>query len=178
MLWFCTGISLCMLATQKKPIPLYRSVQNENVFYHASMCNISVISQYWCFLELYWQLQLDCRQLLLPPSIFIRIFWLATNQDSLFDSYWFLIGLHRDINDGSKFLKTSLHVYRTARRQIAESSTLTMFYFLSPFSCCSHLEHIVSVKRFVALQSLNLRTVGRTSWTGDQPAARPLPNTE
>jgi hypothetical protein len=31
------------------------------------------------------------------------------------------------------------------------------------------------VKRFVSLQFLNLKTVDRTSWTGDQPVARPLP---
>jgi hypothetical protein len=31
------------------------------------------------------------------------------------------------------------------------------------------------VKRFVSLQFLNLKTVGRTPWTGDQPVARPLP---
>jgi hypothetical protein len=33
------------------------------------------------------------------------------------------------------------------------------------------------VKRFVSLQFLNSRTVGRISWTGDQPVERSLPNT-
>jgi hypothetical protein len=42
-------------------------------------------------------------------------------------------------------------------------------------SCCSHLEHRASVKRFVSLQFLNPRTVGRTPWTGDEPFASPLP---
>jgi hypothetical protein len=37
------------------------------------------------------------------------------------------------------------------------------------------LEHRASMKRFVSLQFLNPRTVGRTSWTGDQPVARSLP---
>jgi hypothetical protein len=31
------------------------------------------------------------------------------------------------------------------------------------------------MKRFVSLQFLNPKTVGRSSWTGDQPIARPLP---
>jgi hypothetical protein len=31
------------------------------------------------------------------------------------------------------------------------------------------------VKRFVSLQFLNSKTVGRNPWTGDQPVARPLP---
>jgi hypothetical protein len=31
------------------------------------------------------------------------------------------------------------------------------------------------VKRFVSLQFLNLKTVGRTPWTGDQSVPRPLP---
>jgi hypothetical protein len=37
------------------------------------------------------------------------------------------------------------------------------------------LEQRASVKRFVSLQFLNPRIVGRTTWTGDQPFARPLP---
>jgi hypothetical protein len=36
------------------------------------------------------------------------------------------------------------------------------------------LEHRVSVKRFVSIQFLNLKTVDRPSWTRDQPVARPL----
>jgi hypothetical protein len=42
-------------------------------------------------------------------------------------------------------------------------------------SYCSHLEHGAYVKRFVSLQFLNPKTIGRTPWTGDQPVARPLP---
>jgi hypothetical protein len=37
------------------------------------------------------------------------------------------------------------------------------------------LGHRASVKHFVSLQFLNLKTVGRTPWTGDQPDSRPLP---
>jgi hypothetical protein len=37
------------------------------------------------------------------------------------------------------------------------------------------MEHKASVKRFVSLQFLNPKTVGRTPWTEDQPVAKPLP---
>jgi hypothetical protein len=37
------------------------------------------------------------------------------------------------------------------------------------------LERTASVKRFVSLQLLNPRTVGKTPWTGDEPVSRPLP---
>jgi hypothetical protein len=40
------------------------------------------------------------------------------------------------------------------------------------------LEHTASVKRFVLLQFLSPKTVGRTPWTGDQPVARPLSTTQ
>jgi hypothetical protein len=46
---------------------------------------------------------------------------------------------------------------------------------LSLFPAAPTLEHRASVKRFVSLQFLNPRTVGRTPWTGDQPVARPVP---
>jgi hypothetical protein len=46
---------------------------------------------------------------------------------------------------------------------------------ISIYPCCSHLERRVSVKRFVSLNFLNLKTVGMSPWTGDQPVARPLP---
>jgi hypothetical protein len=42
------------------------------------------------------------------------------------------------------------------------------------FPVAPTLEHKASVKRFVSLQFLNPKTVGRTSWMGDQPVARPL----
>jgi hypothetical protein len=45
---------------------------------------------------------------------------------------------------------------------------------LSLFPVASTLEHRASVKRFVSLQFLNPKTVGRTPWTGDQPIAKPL----
>jgi hypothetical protein len=46
---------------------------------------------------------------------------------------------------------------------------------LSLFPVPSTLEHMASVKRFVSLQFLNPKAVGKTPWTGDQPVARLLP---
>jgi hypothetical protein len=46
---------------------------------------------------------------------------------------------------------------------------------ISPFPVAPTLEDRASVKRFVSLQFLNPKTVGRTPWKGDQPVARPLP---
>jgi hypothetical protein len=46
---------------------------------------------------------------------------------------------------------------------------------LSLFPVAPNLEHRASVKRFVSLQFLNPKTVGRAPWMGDQPIARPLP---
>jgi hypothetical protein len=46
---------------------------------------------------------------------------------------------------------------------------------LSLFPVAPTLEFGASVKRFVSLQFLNPKTVGRTPWTGDQPVTRPLP---
>jgi hypothetical protein len=37
------------------------------------------------------------------------------------------------------------------------------------------LEHRVSVKRFVSLEFLNPKAIGRTHLMGDQPVVRPLP---
>jgi hypothetical protein len=45
---------------------------------------------------------------------------------------------------------------------------------LSLFPVAPNLEQRASVKRFVSLQFLNPKTVGRTPWIGDQPVARPL----
>jgi hypothetical protein len=44
-----------------------------------------------------------------------------------------------------------------------------------PLSRYSTSEHGASVKRFVSLQCLKTKTVGRTPWTGDRHIARPLP---
>jgi hypothetical protein len=50
---------------------------------------------------------------------------------------------------------------------------------LSLFPIAPTLEHRTSVKRFVSLQFLNPRAIGRVPRTGagrgDQPVARPLP---
>jgi hypothetical protein len=46
---------------------------------------------------------------------------------------------------------------------------------LSLFPDAPTLEQRASVKRVVSLQFLNVRRVGRTPWTGDQPVERPLP---
>jgi hypothetical protein len=43
------------------------------------------------------------------------------------------------------------------------------------FPVASTWEHRASAKRFVSLQFLNSKTVGRTPWTRDQPVARPPP---
>jgi hypothetical protein len=43
------------------------------------------------------------------------------------------------------------------------------------FTVVPTLELRASVKRFVSLQFLNPKTVGRTPWTGDQPVSRPPP---
>jgi hypothetical protein len=85
------------------------------------------------------------------------------------------------------FLDDKLRQFRTEFRRFEEfllslstwndsvlSETLQTDKALS-FSCCSYLEHRVSVKRFVSLQFLNPKTIGRTPWKGDQPVARPLP---
>jgi hypothetical protein len=53
-------------------------------------------------------------------------------------------------------------------------SFLEDFLFLS-FPVAPTLEHWAPVKRFVSLQFLNPKTVGRTPWMGDRPVARPLP---
>jgi hypothetical protein len=56
------------------------------------------------------------------------------------------------------------------------STPHTPYYLIISISfCCFHLEHRASVKCFVSLQFLNLKTIGRTPWMGDQPAARLLP---
>jgi hypothetical protein len=48
------------------------------------------------------------------------------------------------------------------------SLSLSLSFLLLP------LELRVFVKRFVSLQFLNSKTVGRAPWTGDQAIARPL----
>jgi hypothetical protein len=45
--------------------------------------------------------------------------------------------------------------------------------FHSLFRVALILEHRASLKRFVSLQFLNPKTIGRTLWMGDQPIARP-----
>jgi hypothetical protein len=56
----------------------------------------------------------------------------------------------------------------------------TIYYF-KPYTTLPLLpvaptsERRASEKRFVSLQFLNPRAVGRTSWTEDQPVAKPLP---
>jgi hypothetical protein len=47
---------------------------------------------------------------------------------------------------------------------------IKLFIFIHSYSCCSHLEHRTSVKRFVSLKFLNLWAVGRTPWTGISPS--------
>jgi hypothetical protein len=53
------------------------------------------------------------------------------------------------------------------------SSSFSLSLSLFPFP--PNLEHRATVKRLISLQFLNPKRVCRTSWTGDQPVARPLP---
>jgi hypothetical protein len=46
---------------------------------------------------------------------------------------------------------------------------------MSLFPLAPTLDYRASMKRFASLQFHNLKTVGRTPWTGDQPVASPLP---
>jgi hypothetical protein len=52
---------------------------------------------------------------------------------------------------------------------IRSSLSLSVFIPVAP-----SLEHRASVERFVSLQFLNPKTVGKTPWPGDQRDARPL----
>jgi hypothetical protein len=51
----------------------------------------------------------------------------------------------------------------------------TISFSLSLFPVAPTLEHRVSVKRFVSIQILNSKIVGRIPWMRDQPIARHLP---
>jgi hypothetical protein len=67
----------------------------------------------------------------------------------------------------------SLHTCTAVNSISVHCVFLRLSIFL--YSCCSHSEYRTSVKRFVSIQFLNPKTVVKTPWTGDQPAARPLP---
>jgi hypothetical protein len=63
-------------------------------------------------------------------------------------------------------------------KEIIETITCgTSLLILSLFPVAHTLEYRACVKRFVSLQFLNPKTVGRSPWMGDQPVARSLPNT-
>jgi hypothetical protein len=86
---------------------------------------------------------------------------------------------------------TSVNLHQTTLRHIPEDSFLNILsrvlmtidgvrignwiYWPLTIPVAPTLEHWASVKRFVSLQFLNPKRVGRTPWTGDQPVARPLP---
>jgi hypothetical protein len=55
------------------------------------------------------------------------------------------------------------------------SSQCNMFRLFSLFPVAPTLEQRAALKRFVSPKFLNPKTVGRASWTGDQPVARTLP---
>jgi hypothetical protein len=57
-------------------------------------------------------------------------------------------------------------------RESALKTNSTIPVSLSLFPVAPTSEHRASVERFVSLQFLNPKTVGRTLWTGDQPVAR------
>jgi hypothetical protein len=54
-------------------------------------------------------------------------------------------------------------------------TSLFILLSVSLFPVAAILEHRTSVKRFVSLQFLNSKTIGRTPQMEDQPVARPLP---
>jgi hypothetical protein len=95
-----------------------------------------------------------------------------------------LLGLIHKISFISKMALTILISFHQFVVPIVRSKTALVIFprklicsLLSLFPVAPTLEHRESVKRFVSLQFLNPKTVGRTPWTGDQPVARPLPNT-
>jgi hypothetical protein len=55
------------------------------------------------------------------------------------------------------------------------NSSVARWTTVSLFPVAPTLEHRASVKRFVSLQFLNSKTVGRTPWMGGQPVGRTLP---
>jgi hypothetical protein len=84
-----------------------------------------------------------------------------------------------DLSNTIKYLPAACYIPRQAiiiligLTVLDEEISLSLSLSLS--SVAPTLEHRISVKRFVLLQFLNPKTVGRTPWTGDQPIARPLP---
>jgi hypothetical protein len=65
-----------------------------------------------------------------------------------------------------------LHITSIGNHNI---TSVVVSYVISLLFLLFHFR--ASVKLFVSLQFLNPNTVGRTPWIGDQPVARPLPNT-
>jgi hypothetical protein len=63
-----------------------------------------------------------------------------------------------------------LHFYILFRRASGFKRLIFSLFPVAP-----NLEHRASMKRFVSLQFLNPKTVGRTPWMVDQPVARLLP---
>jgi hypothetical protein len=72
-------------------------------------------------------------------------------------------------------IQREVHIVCTSDSE--EPATSIFRNVTSLFPVAPTLEHRASVKRFVSLQFLNPRTVDRIPWAGDQPVARPLPNT-
>jgi hypothetical protein len=99
--------------------------------------------------------------------------WSITTQD--YSSLFYLILLYPITLYSLLFVSFFVLLFSVLLYSILFSSII--FSFLLRFknccngsllySCCAHLEHRASVKRFVSLQFLNFKTVGRTSWTGD-----------
>jgi hypothetical protein len=84
-----------------------------------------------------------------------------------FGKLYILIGLLHNFESDHNSYKNLLHPFNL---KISPESLSLSLFLVAPT-----LEHSASVKRFVSLQFLNPKTVGRTPWTGDQPVARPLP---
>jgi hypothetical protein len=66
-------------------------------------------------------------------------------------------------------MKFSFMQFSPALRNLLIVPNVVPFFPVAPA-----LEHRASVKRFVSFQFLIPKPVSRTSWTGDQPIARPL----
>jgi hypothetical protein len=88
----------------------------------------------------------------------------------------FPLQIFRNITTGASFHISAVPYWRPrySALYILGYWQLRSIYSLS-LSPSPTLDLRASVKRFVSLQFLNPKIVGRTPWMGDQPVARPLP---
>jgi hypothetical protein len=88
------------------------------------------------------------------------------------------------VSSKSVSVNTHTHTHtHTHTLSLSHSHSHSLTHSRSPLSLSLSLsllllplgEHRASVKRFVSLQFLNPKRIGRTSVSGDQPVTRPLP---